>query len=102
MDAIEFNLTVRSLNKFLRRNKSVGLIVIDGIHFIENPEILSQFEKKQVKNIVSTKNYNSTTVDALAAGPDVPTGDDFFDISANATQQKDVQNTQSTNHIINK
>ena len=36
MDAIEFNLTARSLHSFLRRNKSVGLVVIDGIHFIEN------------------------------------------------------------------
>ena len=35
-DAVEFNLTVRSLNKFFRSNKSIGLIVIDGIHFIES------------------------------------------------------------------
>ena len=49
MDAVEFNLTARSLTSFLRRNKSVGLVVIDGIHFIENQDILNQFEKKQIK-----------------------------------------------------
>jgi len=36
MDAVEFNLAVRSLSSFLKANKNVGLIVIDGIHFIEN------------------------------------------------------------------
>lgn len=36
MDAIEFNLAVRSLNQFFRCNKSIGLVVIDGMHFIEN------------------------------------------------------------------
>lgn len=38
MDATEFNLAVRSLPDFLRKNKSVGLLVIDGIHFIENQD----------------------------------------------------------------
>ena len=80
MDAIEFNSAARSLNYFLRQNKSVGLVVIDGIHFIENQEQVAQFEKRQVKQIVSAKNNNGNSVDALAAGPDVQ-GDDFFDIS---------------------
>ena len=39
MDAIEFNLTVRSLNQFFRCNKSIGLVVIDGLHFIENYDV---------------------------------------------------------------
>ena len=46
MDAIEFNLVARSLGSFLRHKKSVGLLVIDGIHFIENSEILAAFEKR--------------------------------------------------------
>ena len=71
MDAIEFNSAARSLNTFLRQNKSVGLVVIDGIHFIENQEQVAQFEKRQVKQIVSAKNNNGNSVDALAAGPDV-------------------------------
>ena len=91
MDAVEFNLTVRSLNRFLRRNKSVGLVLIDGIHFIENQDIQSQFEKKQVKNFASAKHYNATTVDSLAAGPDLPTGDDFFGMPSKTSpeEQKD-------------
>lgn len=77
MDAIEFNLAVRSLPDFLRRNKSVGLLVIDGIHFIENQDFQAQFEKKQVKQIVNNK---GTSVEAMAAA-EVPTGDDFFGVT---------------------
>jgi hypothetical protein len=36
MDATEFNLAVRSLSLFLKNKKGVGLVVIDGIHFVEN------------------------------------------------------------------
>lgn len=36
MDAAEFNMSVRSLSSFLRKNKSVGLLAIDGLHFVEN------------------------------------------------------------------
>ena len=82
MDTVEFNLTVRGLNKFFRSNKSVGLVVIDGIHFIENQDILNQFEKKQVKQKVSAKNQN--VVIEMAAGQDMPTGDDFFNIPTTA------------------
>jgi hypothetical protein len=49
MDAVEFNLTVRSLSQFLRKNKNIGLVVVDGIHFIENQDFLNQLEKKQAK-----------------------------------------------------
>jgi hypothetical protein len=31
MDVMEFNLAVRSLGTFLKQNKGVGLVVIDGI-----------------------------------------------------------------------
>lgn len=98
MDAAEFNLTVRSMNRFLRRNKSIGLVVIDGIHFIENQDIQSQFEKKQVKNIASSKHYNSTTVDTLAAGPDVPTGDDFFGLTNKSPVEEQKEAQAATNH----
>ena len=41
MDAIEFNMAVRSLGSFFKKHKSIGLVVIDGIHFIENQDFLS-------------------------------------------------------------
>jgi len=46
MDAIEFNLAVRSLATFLKANKNIGLIIIDGIHFIENQDFVSGLERK--------------------------------------------------------
>jgi len=51
MDAVEFNLAVRSLSGFLKANKNIGLIVIDGIHFIENQDFLSGLERKQAKQM---------------------------------------------------
>lgn len=45
MDAIEFNLTVRSLANFLKIHKNIGLIVLDGIHFIESVEYFSAKER---------------------------------------------------------
>jgi hypothetical protein len=36
LDAMEFNLVVRSLASFLKLQKNIGLIIIDGLHFIEN------------------------------------------------------------------
>lgn len=77
MDAIEFNVAVRGLSQFLKRKKSVGLVVIDGIHFIENQEVLAQSEKRRVKEIVSNKPGKGTSVEAMAA-LDVPTEEDFF------------------------
>ena len=49
MDAIEFNLAVRSLATFFRKNKNIGLVVIDGLHFIESQDFMSKFEKRQQK-----------------------------------------------------
>ena len=46
MDAVEFNLAARSLASFFRKNKNIGLVVIDGIHFIENQDFLTKFEKR--------------------------------------------------------
>jgi hypothetical protein len=31
MDAIEFNMTVRSLANFLKNNKNIGLVILDGL-----------------------------------------------------------------------
>jgi hypothetical protein len=46
MDAVEFNLTVRSLSDFLKLQKNVGLVVMDGFHFIDNLDYQSQHEKR--------------------------------------------------------
>jgi len=40
MDAAEFNLTIRSLANFFKTHKSIGMVIIDGLHFIENLEFL--------------------------------------------------------------
>ena len=39
--AVDFNLTVRSLAQFLKTHKNIGLIVIDGLHLIENVDMYS-------------------------------------------------------------
>lgn len=77
MDAIEFNLAVRSLATFLRKNKNVGLLVIDGIHFIESNDFMSNFEKRQTRQSEATKK-SGVTMEEMAKQI-VPTGDDFFD-----------------------
>ena len=38
MDASEFNLTIRSLANFFKSHKSIGMVILDGLHFIENLE----------------------------------------------------------------
>ena len=35
LDAAEFNLTVRSLQVVVRRHKNIGLVVIDGLQYLE-------------------------------------------------------------------
>lgn len=42
MDANEFNLTIRSLASFFKTHKSIGMVILDGLHFIENMEQLFQ------------------------------------------------------------
>lgn len=96
MDAIEFNIAVRGLNSFLRRNKSVGLVVVDGIHFIENQEILAQSEKRKVRDIVSNRPGKGTTVEAMAA-LDVPTEEDFF---GGASQPTTTQKPNAVDHHL--
>jgi hypothetical protein len=46
MDGSEFNLAVRSLGSFFKQHKGVGLVVIDGMHFMESTDFMSNFEKK--------------------------------------------------------
>ena len=45
MDAIEFNFAVRSLANFLKTHKNVGMIVVDGLHFIANVDYYSSKDK---------------------------------------------------------
>ena len=68
----------------MRKNKSVKLLVIDGIHFIENQDFLSQIEKKQAKEMATglKAKKDGTTVEAIAELA-VPTGDDFFEMDLN-------------------
>ena len=51
MDGNEFNLAVRSLAVWLKRHKGVGLVVLDGMQFVENADFLSQYERKQNKHL---------------------------------------------------
>lgn len=86
MDAAEFNLTVRSLANFLKTHKSIGMVIIDGLHFIENIEYLSQQERramneerKKVESGALAGGPNASIM-ALAEemGDDIPSIDDFF------------------------
>lgn len=79
MDAVEFNLASRSLASFFRKNKNIGLVVIDGIHFIENQDFLNKFEKRAAKNMEAA-GAKGNSVEAMAE-QDVPGGNDFFDMS---------------------
>jgi hypothetical protein len=74
---------VRSLAQFLKTHKNIGLIVIDGLHLVENVEMYS------VKSSSSSSNANASAgkpgpkkvgnnIMAMAAQGDVPTSDDFF------------------------
>ena len=38
MDGNEFNLVVRALGSFLKRNRGIGLVIIDGMQFVEATE----------------------------------------------------------------
>jgi hypothetical protein len=41
MDVNEFNYTIRSLASFFKSHKGVGLVVIDGMHFMENTDFMT-------------------------------------------------------------
>lgn len=53
MDVVEFNLTVRSLANFLKGHKNIGLVVVDGLHFIDHLDFQSQQEKRQAAQSAS-------------------------------------------------
>lgn len=55
MDASEFNLTIRSLANFFKTHKSIGLVVLDGLHFIENLEQMNQYEKRMMSEGLKEK-----------------------------------------------
>lgn len=65
-DAVEFNLTVRSLASFLKKQKNVGLIVVDGIHFIEAVEYYSSKDKSSSMGGAS-ESLNSSVIDSRDA-----------------------------------
>ena len=50
MDACEFNLVVRSLATFFKSHKSIGMVILDGLHFIENLDHIYLQEKRWDKN----------------------------------------------------
>jgi hypothetical protein len=87
--AAEFNLTVRSLANFLKTHKNIGLIIIDGLHLIENVDIFSVKSSDKYGSSSSTaamgvngsgvkKRGAPSNVQTMAAQGDVPTSDDFF------------------------
>lgn len=47
MDVMEFNVAVRSLGTFLKNNKGVGLVIVDGLHFVEPQDYTISNEKKR-------------------------------------------------------
>jgi hypothetical protein len=81
---------VRSLAQFLKTHKNIGLIVIDGLHLVENVEMYS------VKSSSSSSQANpsagkpgpkkaANNIMAMAAQGEVPTSDDFFGGGASTT-----------------
>ena len=88
--AVEFNATVRSLANFLKTHKNIGLVVIDGIHLIENVEIYSVKSSDKYGSSVrdlpganipggKRKAAGANNVQAMAASAsEIPTSDDFF------------------------
>ena len=89
MDAVEFNLAARSLASFFRKNKNIGLVVIDGIHFIENQDFLNKFEKRQAKQMENA-GTKGNSVEAMAE-QEIPGGDDFFDAKPAPPREKSDQ-----------
>lgn len=55
MDAAEFNLTIRSLAKFFKSHKSIGMVVLDGLHFIENLDYINQMERRHLHDQMKEK-----------------------------------------------
>lgn len=101
-DTVQFNLAVRSLPSFFRTNKNVGMVVVDGLQYIEVSEYLYAQEKKIHAELMKDRErksnpfsggrpgagptssggglLNTTTVMNWAEeiGDDVPSMEDFF------------------------
>lgn len=84
---MEFNATVRSLANFLKQQKNIGLIIIDGLHLIENVEIYSVKSSDKYGSSSSGGGLNGSgvkkrgapsNIQTMAAQGDIPTSDDFF------------------------
>lgn len=71
MDVMEFNMAVRSLGTFLKNNKGVGLVVVDGLHFVEHSDYVNQHEKKRDKSANQKIKMNTIEAEDIDA-------DDFF------------------------
>lgn len=84
--AVDFNLTVRSLAQFLKTHKNIGLVVIDGLHLIENVDIYSIKQSEKYSSSAAQgqlsgkgpKRGGLNNVQAMAMQGDVPSTDDFF------------------------
>ena len=107
--AVEFNLTVRSLAQFLKTHKNIGLIVIDGLHLIENVEMYSiKMSDKYGSSALGSGGKPgrkvSNNVQAMAAQMEVPTSDDFFGgMNASSTGTATpvaLKQTPSTTNVI--
>eukprot|EP00347_Sterkiella_histriomuscorum_P009559 403340741 len=102
-DAVEFNLTVRSLASFLKKQKNIGLIVVDGIHFIESVEYYSTRDKSYASESAN-QDPKDTSGLKLKKGKannvlnmsnfDIPTGDDFLGVSG---QSAAIQSGKTSN-----
>lgn len=83
MDAAEFNLTIRSLATFFKSHKSIGMVILDGLHFIENLEYINMVERRQLaqamkEQVPGAKPKQNFTRKIEELGDNVPDADDFF------------------------
>lgn len=80
MDAAEFNLTIRSLANFFKSHKSIGMVVLDGLHFIENLEYINQIERKHMHDSMKDKGPGKNLSGIIEdLNEDDLKMDDFFD-----------------------
>jgi hypothetical protein len=78
MDSTEFNMTIRSLANFFKTHKSIGMVAIDGLHFIED---MTYLEKRAWGGEDRREKATTTgNIQALAEelGDDIPSIDEFF------------------------
>jgi len=90
MDAAEFNLTIRSLANFFKSHKSIGMVVLDGLHFIENLEYINQIERKHMHDSMKEKvpGKNLTALYEEINDDDLKT-DDFLEMGETKPKEND-------------